>query len=329
MIKKTENKTMLTFIYFACSTLFLALVLISFQYIEKKSVDDTKIHKISTNQSNTVESLFRYSIRVSNRYKNHKEISENELINLKTEVTSIFIPINENHKNLMLKNSDHLLSFYKLNKLVVDFKNNETVFSVLHSLIKMSHESENYLKKVYDINNKSTLNLASLSVFRSLNEGALILASLTCLACLINLVLHVFNESKSSKVKQNYLANILLVDDEEEVLSILEINSDKNFRFFRAKDGIDALDMISQNEIDMVISDVSMPRMNGLELANKLQLNNELEVVLMTSFNDLWDNDEYNSEEESKFKGQIYNKFDIITDVDNIIHERLDLGVMA
>lgn len=58
------------------------------------------------------------------------------------------------------------------------------------------------------------------------------------------------------------------------------------FRTITAVDGIDALTQLKTNDIDLVVSDVDMPRMNGFELTLKIRASREfagLPVVLVTS----------------------------------------------
>lgn len=62
---------------------------------------------------------------------------------------------------------------------------------------------------------------------------------------------------------------ILLVDDEPAVLRGLcrvLSSAETGFQVLTAKDGQEALDVLKQRRIDVVITDLSMPRMNGLSL---------------------------------------------------------------
>lgn len=67
---------------------------------------------------------------------------------------------------------------------------------------------------------------------------------------------------------------ILVVDDSALMRSVLcdIINSDKRFRVTdRAKDGVEAFDLLSRNTYDAVVLDVNMPKMNGLDLMRELR----------------------------------------------------------
>ncbi len=80
--------------------------------------------------------------------------------------------------------------------------------------------------------------------------------------------------------------SILLVEDEanlrREIAAFLEIYCD---RVTEAADGLEALERFTGQPPDLVISDIHMPQMNGLELAAKLkELSPETPVILCTAF---------------------------------------------
>jgi DNA-binding NtrC family response regulator len=61
--------------------------------------------------------------------------------------------------------------------------------------------------------------------------------------------------------------NLLLVDDEKDLVEGLRvILEDYADHIFEANDGIEALDILKANCIHCVITDINMPKMNGIEL---------------------------------------------------------------
>ena len=89
-------------------------------------------------------------------------------------------------------------------------------------------------------------------------------------------------------------AHILVVDDEADLEALIlqkfrrEIRSgDIEFHF--ARDGIEALAVIDRNShIEMVVSDINMPRMDGLTLLDKLQQSKEqLSTVIVSAYGDM------------------------------------------
>lgn len=80
---------------------------------------------------------------------------------------------------------------------------------------------------------------------------------------------------------------ILVVDDEEMILNIFReyLESMNNYTVFTASDGLEALDIIKKEEINCCFTDLVMPRLDGLELTERIHLyDNTIPVVVMTGY---------------------------------------------
>lgn len=80
---------------------------------------------------------------------------------------------------------------------------------------------------------------------------------------------------------------ILIVDDEFDMLQLLKrsLEPDLNCRVVSASSGKDALELISHQAFDLVLADIKMPAMNGLELLERIKRDYpDLTVVMMTAF---------------------------------------------
>ncbi len=84
---------------------------------------------------------------------------------------------------------------------------------------------------------------------------------------------------------------ILLVDDEPFIHQITSgvLESIGVARVFGAENGLDAISLLGQHEIDLLISDIQMPKMNGLELIQKIRIGETpvdrgLRTIVITSF---------------------------------------------
>jgi CheY-like chemotaxis protein len=80
---------------------------------------------------------------------------------------------------------------------------------------------------------------------------------------------------------------ILIVDDEDNIREILHEYFDAlGYHIFEACDGEEALNIyLSENEIAVVITDIRMPNMNGLQLLDAIkQKNPNQPVILMTGY---------------------------------------------
>ena len=76
-------------------------------------------------------------------------------------------------------------------------------------------------------------------------------------------------ETTSSKPKQH---SLLLVDDDPEILSLLQAKLRKEpFEIFTASEGETALDLVRQEHPDLVVLDVNLPGLSGLEICRALR----------------------------------------------------------
>ena len=84
-------------------------------------------------------------------------------------------------------------------------------------------------------------------------------------------------------------AKLLVVDDEEEILQILqEYLTAKGYRVSTARDGAQALEEIERDRPSLVLLDVRLPGMSGVELLEKIRsLEPEVGVIMLTGNDDV------------------------------------------
>lgn len=81
---------------------------------------------------------------------------------------------------------------------------------------------------------------------------------------------------------------ILLVDDEEEILDFLERILQHKYAVLKKSNGEEALHALGSNAVQLIISDVMMPEMDGFELCSLIKSNVEfshIPVILLTAKN--------------------------------------------
>ncbi len=82
---------------------------------------------------------------------------------------------------------------------------------------------------------------------------------------------------------------ILLVDDEEGIRKVLDISlSDSGFKVFTAESGKEALDIFRKMRPPIVLTDIKMPGMDGIELLQKIKEESpDTEVIMITGHGDM------------------------------------------
>ena len=84
------------------------------------------------------------------------------------------------------------------------------------------------------------------------------------------------------------LPTILLVDDEEDILEFLERILSPRYRILATESGEEALKLLDEETVQLIISDVMMPEMDGFELCRHIKSNFEyshIPVILLTAKN--------------------------------------------
>jgi len=80
---------------------------------------------------------------------------------------------------------------------------------------------------------------------------------------------------------------ILLVDDEEDILEILSYNlSQEGYKVFNAGDGLEAIKQAEKHKPHLIIMDVMMPKMDGIEACEELRKNhvfNDTIIMFLTA----------------------------------------------
>jgi len=83
------------------------------------------------------------------------------------------------------------------------------------------------------------------------------------------------------------LHNILVVDDDMSNLNALKRALRREYNVFLATNGQDALSIMEQNDIDLIIADHRMPGMTGMELLEKiLQKHPDIIRIVLTAYAD-------------------------------------------
>ncbi len=82
---------------------------------------------------------------------------------------------------------------------------------------------------------------------------------------------------------------LLLVDDEKDIRDVLHLAlSDMGYEVFEAENGAEALRIFKEVHPPIVLTDIKMPRMDGIELLQKVKRDNpEAEVIMITGHGDM------------------------------------------
>ncbi|HEU4942644.1 MAG TPA: response regulator transcription factor [Gaiellaceae bacterium] len=82
-------------------------------------------------------------------------------------------------------------------------------------------------------------------------------------------------------------STILLVDDEDSVQKLLSYPLERDgFRVLAAKDGEEALAKFSSEPVDLVVLDLMLPKLDGLEVCKRLRAQSTVPIIMLTARDD-------------------------------------------
>ena len=121
-------------------------------------------------------------------------------------------------------------------------------------------------------------------------------------------------------------STILVVDDNEQNLELIVANLDiLGCKVLSAVDGIDAINKVQQNQPDLILLDVMMPRMSGFEVCRKLKSDpatRDIPIVMVTALHELSDIERGVESGTDDFISKPVNRLELITRVKSLLRVR-------
>ncbi|MDF2676163.1 MAG: DNA-binding response regulator [Bacillota bacterium] len=81
--------------------------------------------------------------------------------------------------------------------------------------------------------------------------------------------------------------NILVVEDEDDIRNLIKINlEDEGYNVFSACNGLEALKILKNESVNLILLDVMMPRLDGFNLLRKIREESTVLVIFLTARSD-------------------------------------------
>ena len=80
---------------------------------------------------------------------------------------------------------------------------------------------------------------------------------------------------------------ILLVDDEESIQKLLTFPLERDgYRVVQARDGEEALERFREEDVDLVLLDLALPKLDGIEVCRRLRAESTVPILMLTARDD-------------------------------------------
>ena len=81
------------------------------------------------------------------------------------------------------------------------------------------------------------------------------------------------------------MTRVLIVDDNIDLREIFQIVLSNDFEIFKAGNGLEAIDIYKQHTPDLVLMDILMPEMNGIDATKEImKINPDAKIVAITAY---------------------------------------------
>jgi len=78
--------------------------------------------------------------------------------------------------------------------------------------------------------------------------------------------------------------NILVCDDDKEIVEAIQIYLEQEgYQVIKAYDGMEALNLLKQEKVDLLIIDVMMPRLDGIRATLKIREENSIPIIILSA----------------------------------------------
>ncbi len=121
--------------------------------------------------------------------------------------------------------------------------------------------------------------------------------------------------------------NILVVDDDREIVKAIEIYlSKEGYNILKAYDGEEALKVMKENEIHLVILDIMMPNKDGIETLEEIRRTETIPVIMLSAKSEDYDKIEGLNTGADDYVTKPFNPLELIARVNSCIRRYVNFG---
>lgn len=124
--------------------------------------------------------------------------------------------------------------------------------------------------------------------------------------------------------------NILVCDDEKEIVNAIEIYlSKEGYNILKAYNGKEALKVIQENEVHLIILDIMMPELDGISVANEVRKTKSIPIIMLSAKSEDYDKVSGLNNGADDYVTKPFNPIELIARVNSQIRRYTRLGSIA
>jgi DNA-binding response OmpR family regulator len=128
-------------------------------------------------------------------------------------------------------------------------------------------------------------------------------------------------------LKGEWKMNILVCDDDKEILEAIEIYlRNEGYKVYKAFDGIEALEILREENIHLIIMDVMMPRLDGMRTTMKIREDRNIPIIMLSAKSEDYDKITGLNVGADDYITKPFNPLELVARVKSQLRRYVDLG---
>ena len=133
--------------------------------------------------------------------------------------------------------------------------------------------------------------------------------------------------AKKQERKGYKMYNILVCDDDREIVEAISIYlSKEGYKIYKAYNGKEAFDIMKKQEIHLILLDIMMPKIDGIEVAKKVRETNAIPIIMLSAKSEDYDKINGLNSGADDYITKPFNPLELIARVNSAIRRYTTLG---
>lgn len=123
--------------------------------------------------------------------------------------------------------------------------------------------------------------------------------------------------------------NILVCDDDREIVNAIEIYlRNEGYTVFKAYDGLEALDIVEKEDLQLILMDVMMPKLDGLRAIMKIREEKNIPIIILSAKSEDYDKITGLNVGADDYITKPFNPLELVARVKSQLRRYMNLGSM-
>jgi PAS domain S-box-containing protein len=133
----------------------------------------------------------------------------------------------------------------------------------------------------------------------------------------------VFKELNKNNYKNNKVYNVLIAEDNEINMMLAEkILMDVGLKVFKAENGLKAIELFDSNKIELILMDISMPIMDGIEATKIIRKSSNVPIIATTAHASKEDQEKYLAFGFSDYISKPYDSYNLTKRIFDLLNNK-------